>query len=956
MLRQWGVKADGVTDDAPPVARALTWLAGATEPKELIFPEGTLAILSSQAPSTFGPNHTSTTFHYQGRSAVWSLAAFSGDLTIKGAGKDRTKLVMPQPRTLWDCYLGAQNLNLVMQDFTMEYTGGSSSNPVSNYAAGIVCAANTAGSHVNSLRVLRCGINNFMPGIVGNFSGVLLEVDSSDFLYKHGRASYSTAPEDNSPGTAIIDGCKGMNLFTNNLFNGLLDPTYTGVNPGLAPKQLVPPDNFIHNFIGGIHIITGNRVYNSNIEGIIVGTHPLGDVNATNRNAQVKIMDNVIGGTAPQSPAYYHGVRPGIKVPDRQSVIVSGNAISNQVSAIELVGSGPGVVVENNTMTDNFNGVFLFGCDGTIVRHNFFRAKLNATALEKSNGFMQGRFGIYAHNGSRNCLFQGNTINGEKDQGWHATSVVAEQTGSTVNTAGRIYLTSVSGWSVGHWAYLDKANPDGIFHHSPVLAVGANYIDIDPGWGGYGGVSFGSAAVAGDEVLSTGQVGNIGGDPSTHAGIFIRGGSDGSNNRVIDNTIINHLHGVDRFRYSFQNSASDIIETDTKFVNVAAPRGEGTGTTGASVRIVKDAAELPSASATTAGTVSITNFNRLENMNASTNGSALVTYTATGSPGDAGIELVGYSPTLYSPVAAGDVLEYEIFHASTNPTFNDHLDLGLESAPGIGSGALTDDNVPDQNGLSSQANLASAANGKWYARRIALSGRTGQAIVRVHQRLRFGSTGNYQTFYRNVRITNGTTMKKVFYDGTQKLLGTYLYGNPSAFINTKAQSGYIPLISSPSLPKRVILLDQKLAGVNGGAYPTAQVWVRRDLNTIALDEVGGVTLSNNQVTLPAGTWSCHIVCPGLQIERHKAKLRNVSAGTTIAFGTAAYSRSGYSSSDSVIVGKFVLAAPATLEVQHGATGANSNTFAFGASLGQDWPGQGEAENYTTAEFTRLGVP
>lgn len=590
-VRQWGVKADGVTDDANAIARALAWLAKTSVPKELILPAGTMAILSSQADSTFG-THNESTFHYQGRSAVWSLAALSGDLTIRGAGKDKTKLSQPVPRTMWDCYLGPQNLDLVLRDFTMEYTGGNRPEPVSHYAAGIVCAATPNGSHVNSLRVVRCGLNNFMPAIVGPFKAVRFEVDRSEFLYQYGRASYSCAPEDNSPGAAILDGCSGSNVFTNNVFNGLVDPTYTGVNPGLAAKQLVPVDNFIHNFLGGAHVVTGNRIYNNNIEGVLIGTWPIGDPKAANREARVRILNNVFCGTAPQSPAYYYGTRPGIKIANRQDVLISGNTISNQAIGIELVGTGRHVVAEKNRIVGSFNGIFLVDCDGSIVRDNYYRAQTEATAAEKAAGFTHGRFGVYAHHSTRNSLIENNTIDGVKEEGWHITSVVAPQREPTRNTASRVYLTSVVGWEITHWAYLNKAKPDGIFHHAPVTAIGPDYIDIDPGWAAYGGVPFGQAAVAGDRVVSTGNVSSIGGDGSTSAGIFIRGGSDGSNNRVINNTIINHLNGLDRFRFSQGESAADLLEFGNKFRNVGAERGEGTGAKAASTRIGKDATRI----------------------------------------------------------------------------------------------------------------------------------------------------------------------------------------------------------------------------------------------------------------------------------------------------------------------------------------------------------------------------
>ncbi len=151
---------------------------------------------------------------------------------------------------------------------------------------------------------------------------------------------------------------------------------------------------------------------------------------------------------------------------------------------------------------------------------------------------------------------------------------------------------------------------------------------------------------------------------------------------------------------------------------------------------------------------------------------------------------------------------------------------------------------------------------------------------------------------------------------------------------------------SETLGEVLIVQDEKTAGVAGGTF-TSGAWQTRDLNTTENNGITGASLSSNQIVLPAGTYECRISAPGLRCDNHKARLQNITDGTTIKLGTAEISASGsIYVTRSHIVGHFTLAASKTLEVQHRCT-ATRATDGFGGFMGV------EAEIYTTAYFRKV---
>ncbi len=141
--------------------------------------------------------------------------------------------------------------------------------------------------------------------------------------------------------------------------------------------------------------------------------------------------------------------------------------------------------------------------------------------------------------------------------------------------------------------------------------------------------------------------------------------------------------------------------------------------------------------------------------------------------------------------------------------------------------------------------------------------------------------------------------------------------------------------------------DQKAAGVDGGSA-AAGVNVRT-LNTVVHNGISGASLASNKVTLPAGTYSVFGRVPAYSVNRNHAWLRT-DTGTILVFGSGAYpsSAAGGTTADSVMIGKFTIAAAANVEVAHYcASACATNGLGVGGTSGSI------AEIFTDLIITRL---
>lgn len=151
-------------------------------------------------------------------------------------------------------------------------------------------------------------------------------------------------------------------------------------------------------------------------------------------------------------------------------------------------------------------------------------------------------------------------------------------------------------------------------------------------------------------------------------------------------------------------------------------------------------------------------------------------------------------------------------------------------------------------------------------------------------------------------------------------------------------------------PDYILIRDEKAQGTGGGTF-TSGAWQTRVLNTEVSDTGNHASLASNQITLAAGTYECRIRCPAVRVQRHQARLYNITDAAVVLLGTSQYAGEpgNYESSDisvSEIIGRFTLASSKVLEVQHQCATTH-------ATLGFGIDGNFSTEIFTVAEFHKV---
>lgn len=146
----------------------------------------------------------------------------------------------------------------------------------------------------------------------------------------------------------------------------------------------------------------------------------------------------------------------------------------------------------------------------------------------------------------------------------------------------------------------------------------------------------------------------------------------------------------------------------------------------------------------------------------------------------------------------------------------------------------------------------------------------------------------------------------------------------------------------------VVLQDQKAQNTAGGTF-TSGAWQTRTLNTEVVDTGGRCTLASNEFTLTAGTYRYRIFAPAWKVNRHQARLFNVTDAVVVQYGTSLYASAvGDTQNFSVIEGEFTIATSKAFRVEHRcATTVASQGFGVESNLA--------TEVYTTVVLEAEGT-
>jgi len=142
--------------------------------------------------------------------------------------------------------------------------------------------------------------------------------------------------------------------------------------------------------------------------------------------------------------------------------------------------------------------------------------------------------------------------------------------------------------------------------------------------------------------------------------------------------------------------------------------------------------------------------------------------------------------------------------------------------------------------------------------------------------------------------------------------------------------------------------DQKVSGTDGGSSVASDITQTRTLNTTDANTIAGASLSSDQITLPAGTYTCRIRVPFASNTRPKAFLYNTSDSTYTLIGSNLGSTTAGAGGDSLISGRFTITSAKNFKIRYFANGAVASS-----GLGQSIS-SGQVEVYTEAEFWREG--
>lgn len=135
-------------------------------------------------------------------------------------------------------------------------------------------------------------------------------------------------------------------------------------------------------------------------------------------------------------------------------------------------------------------------------------------------------------------------------------------------------------------------------------------------------------------------------------------------------------------------------------------------------------------------------------------------------------------------------------------------------------------------------------------------------------------------------------------------------------------------------PQVLIANDTKAANTAGGAFNNG-AWRTRDLNTVTANTITGASVSSNQISLPAGTYTAVAMAPAYSVDRHQARLYNATDAAEIALGAGAYATTG-SMTASTVMARFTIAATKLIEIQHRASGSvATNGFGLPVNLGSN---------------------
>ena len=190
------------------------------------------------------------------------------------------------------------------------------------------------------------------------------------------------------------------------------------------------------------------------------------------------------------------------------------------------------------------------------------------------------------------------------------------------------------------------------------------------------------------------------------------------------------------------------------------------------------------------------------------------------------------------------------------------------------------------------------------------------------------------------KLEDGTQGDILYYgaSGAPTRLG---YGTSGDFLKTQGTGANPAWATAPGglFSSYAIIADQKSQNTGGGTF-TLGAWRTRDLNTEIADPDGIVSISSNQFTLGAGSYSIRWVCMTYQIYGNQSRVYNITDASVEGISQSNYGIYGNFPLGTI---RLVIAGSKTFEIQHYGLYTYATTgFGYPANIG--------TEQYTTVEI------
>jgi hypothetical protein len=246
-VKDFGAVGDGVANDQPAIQAAIN---AAPANSIIYFPKGTY-FLGANAGLTVSKN-----------------LAFVGEANVSTVRLN--KLVAIGFRLQQGCsFAGFENL-------TIDYTEGWYNSGTYAQGGGPQVAIHANGINLDAeLHINNCTIKDIVNAMYAASKFRLLIIRNTQLLYKHGFAScrwYTPTGADIGHPTQVLLGCGETTVIQNCYFDGLIDPTFTGVqgNPPDSNKSPVDGIYFTAGFSPMYQEISNCVALNIGIEGIML--------------------------------------------------------------------------------------------------------------------------------------------------------------------------------------------------------------------------------------------------------------------------------------------------------------------------------------------------------------------------------------------------------------------------------------------------------------------------------------------------------------------------------------------------------------------------------------------------------------------------------------------------------------------------------------------------------------